>query len=195
MHPPESDPTRAVTMLLSQIRSGRVELRADLMALVYGELRRIAEACFRSQPAGHTLQPTALVHEAFVKLAGAGAAGAAGRAEFFAVAARAMRQVLVDHARTKHREKRGGFARRSPAGLVDALPADAAGEPGELLDLDRALEDLAERDARQAKVVELRYFGGLEMVEVAACLSISLSTAERDWRVARAWLSQRLAAD
>lgn len=190
----DSNPTHAVTRLISRIRSGSEDSREELATLVYGELRRIAEACFRTQPASHTLQPTALVHEAFAKLVRGDAIGTGGRAEFFAVAARAMRQILVDHARTRKREKRGGASARVAAGEApDSIPSATGADPGELLDLDRALEDLALRDERQARIVELRFFAGLEMSEVATCLGVSLSTAEREWRVARAWLGQRLA--
>ena len=198
----EGPVTPLVTRLLrklSESGEGDVRTRDELMAIVYGELHRIAEACFRSQPASHTLQPTALVHEAYARLVGSDSVDVDGRHQFFALAARAMRQILVDHARAKHREKRGGAAR--PVAADAPIAADAAALPGlpvaadvgELIDLDDALGDLAALDPRQAQLVELRFFGGLEMTEVAACMAVSISTAEREWRVARAWLGQRLA--
>lgn len=189
------DPSLPNTRWLADLMDGRAEPRPESMALLYAELHRIAEACFRSQSAAHTLQPTALVHEAFAKLQRGERISEGGRHQFFAIAARAMRQILVDHARTKQRRKRGGAAHQNDLVAIDSITAGSSADPDELLDLDRALLELAARDARQARIVELRFFGGLEMSEVAACLEVSLSTAEREWRVARAWLGQRLAAN
>ena len=162
-----------------------------LLPLVYDQLRALAGRHMRGERPDHTLQPTALVNEAWMRLfQGQGIDDPQGRRHFFALAARVMRQVLVDHARRRGRDKRGGGEQPKP--LEGAL-ALAEVEGVDVLDLDTALEELAGLDARQARVVELRFFGGLEAQEVAEVLEVSLSTVERDWRAARAWLYQRLA--
>jgi RNA polymerase sigma factor (TIGR02999 family) len=161
------------------------------MPLVYGELRRIADAYLRRERAGHTLQPTALVNEAWLRLVRQENASFAHRRQFYGLAAQVMRRILVDHARAARADKRGGSALRTelPAGLfVDAPPLDA------LLSLDRALTDLAHVSPRQAQVIEMRYFAGLNVQEVAELLSVSIGTVSRDQRVAEAWLGQAMAA-
>jgi RNA polymerase sigma factor (TIGR02999 family) len=168
------------------------ELLRDDATAIYRELRQLAAACFRGRR-GHTLQPTALVHEALLRLRGADSGVEFSQRQYFALAARAMRQILVDHARARGRRKRGGGIRPVALDESDA-PVTAIDLDSDLLDLESALTEMASLDPRQAAIVELRFFGGLEMQEVAAVVGISLSTAEREWRAAKAWLGQRLAA-
>ncbi len=162
-----------------------------LTPIVYAELHRIARRNLAGEREGHLLQPTALVNEAFLRLLGEAPVEWANRAHFFGFSARLMRQILIDFARAQGAGKRG---QRSPhvglsaAGDVQLKQSD----PIDLIDLDQALDDLAQLDARQAKLVELRYFGGLENAEIAAELGISEPTVVREWRVARAWLFDRL---
>jgi len=165
----------------------------ELLALVYDELRRLAARYLRGQRAGHTLQPTALVHEAYLRLAKGGALPVDDRTHFFALAARAMRQVLVDHARRRAAAKRGGDPERVT--LDDTLELGRGGEEGRRLDLlalDEALERLERVSPRQCRVVELRYFAGLTIAEAAASLGVGTRTVEDDWALARAWLQRRL---
>jgi RNA polymerase sigma factor (TIGR02999 family) len=186
----EMEPNRTeFTQMLARARSGDDSAVHALLPLVYAELRALAGAVFREQRAEHTLQPTALVHEAFLKLAGPGDVAWESRAHFFALAAQAMRQILADHARRKRAEKRGGDRQRIT--LSDwATPASA--HALDLIAFDDALARLGEIDPRQARVVELRFLGGMTMPEVARVMEISLSTAEREWRMARAWLRREL---
>lgn len=165
------------------------------MAQVYQELRGLAAAYLRRQSASHTLQPTALVHEAFLKLVDHTAVVFNGRAHFFAVSARAMRQILVDHARAKLADKRGGGWDRitlDQGVIPDVRRAPGGSHEVDILALNELLEQLAGLDPRQAEVVELRFFGGLTVDEAASVLGVSKSTVEEDWRMARAWLSKRL---
>lgn len=155
----------------------------ELVPLVYDELRALARRQLAGEPVGHTLQTTALVHEAYLKLVDSSRVSERGRAYFFGAAARAMRQVLVDHARRRNALKRGGSA-QGPEPMDSATAAFA----GQLLDLDRALHELAERNPRHARVVECRYFGGLSVTETAAALGVSPRTVKYDWALARAWL-------
>lgn len=162
-----------------------------LTSIVYGELHRIALRNLARERDGHLLQPTALVNEAFVRLLGDAPVEWANRAHFFGFSARLMRQILIDFARAQDAGKRG---RRSPhldLSVAGDVPA-AESDPVNLIDLDEALRKLAQLDERQARMVELRYFGGLENAEIAAVLGISEPTVVRDWRVARAWLYSRL---
>ena len=163
-----------------------------LLELVYDELRTLAQSQFRHQPINHTLQPTALVHEAFLKLVGQTGVEWESRAHFLAVAARAMRQILIDHARGKEAVKRGGDLCRvtldeavTPMGPVDPL----------MIDLEACLVELAALDQRQSKVVELRFFGGMTVEEVAHVLELSKTTVESEWRMARAWLRSKLSSE
>lgn len=165
--------------------SGSAERLAEL---TYGELRRIARRCMRSQRPDHTLEPTALVHEAYLRLASARPAGWESRTQFLAVAATAMRHVLIDCARRRHAARRYGGRRVT---LVENSAVEEA-EPVDLLALDEALSRLAAVDDRSARVAELRYFGGLEVEEVAEVLGVSAPTVKRDWRFARAWLKKEL---
>ncbi|MEQ8768647.1 MAG: ECF-type sigma factor [Planctomycetota bacterium] len=159
-----------------------------LTARLYDELRALANRLMQGQPAGHTLQPTALVHEAWLRLANAESAPS-DRMHFVRLAAKAMRQILVDHARRRQAEKRGGGRRRVS---LDAALAWFEDRALDLVALDTGLEQLAARDGRQAQLVELRFFGGLSIAEAAQALSVSTATAERDWAVARAFLFREL---
>ena len=160
-----------------------------LFAVVYDELHALARNHFRKQRRDHTLQPTALVNEAFLRLVDQTCVEWQGRAHFLAVAARAMRQILIDHARTRARAKRGGQLCRVT--MDEAVtPLTEAGP--EMVDLDEALQRLAALDERQSKIVELRFFGGMSVEEVAHVLGISRSTVEFEWRMARAWLRREL---
>jgi len=164
-----------------------------LLDQVYDQLHAIARSYFRHQRTDHTLQPTAVVHEAFMKLTASGATGYRDRAHFIAVAARAMRQVLVDHARARGTLKRGGG--RTAVVLDEARAGDGAPAIVDMIALDEALDRLADLDPRQARVVELRFIGGLGVAETAAVLGVSPRTVELDWRMARAWLSRALGED
>lgn len=185
MQPAES---RDVTRLLGEAAAGRSTAADELFAVVYEQLRALAGSYFRGQGAAHTLQPTALVHEAFVKLVREDV-GVRDRQHFFALAATVMRQILVDHARGKQREKRGGdWQRVSLTGVM----LGSAVSPVDLLALDEALQRLAAIDASRARLVELRFFAGLDEGEAADVLQISRATASRAWRFARAWLIREL---
>ncbi len=165
---------------------------ADLLPLVYEELRRLAEHYLRGEPAGQTLQPTALVHEAWLRLAGRGGDSWGNRAQFFSVAARAMRHLLIDHARRRRAAKRGGDHRPVP---LDGADAPAAKRDDDLIALDEALGDLATLDPELARVVELRFFGGLSVQETATVIGVAPITVKRTWRMARGWLQRRIAGD
>jgi RNA polymerase sigma factor (TIGR02999 family) len=181
-----------VTRLLQAWSRGEKAALDRLIPLVYGELRAQARRQLSRERRNHTLQPTALVHEAFVRLAGHDRARWQNRQQFFAVAARAMRRVLVDHARGRAAIKRG---EGKTLLALDDVPEPAREAGVDVLELDRALERLAEIDPRQAQVVELRYFGGLTAEETAAALDVSLATVNRDWAMARAWLFRRLGGE
>jgi RNA polymerase sigma factor (TIGR02999 family) len=175
-----------VTRILAAVEAGDPKAAAELLPLVYDELRRLAAARLRAEPTGHTLQPTALVHEAYLRLVGGHPAdGWDGRGHFFAAAAEAMRRILVEHARHKHSRKAGGGR-----GRLDLADVDPAGpEPNlDLVALDEALVRLERLDARKAQVVKLRFFAGLTGEEAARALGIAASTADADWAFARCWL-------
>ena len=179
----------SVTELLLAWSNGDREALDRLIPLVYSELRRRAGAQLARERSSHTLQPTALVHEAFLKLVDQRNARWNSRAQFFAVAAQLMRRILVDHARGLAAARRGGPQSRLPIELA----ADVTVDEGEgLLDLHLALERLAELSERQARIVELRFFGGLSVAESAEVLDLSVPTVVRDWRFARAWLRREL---
>jgi RNA polymerase sigma factor (TIGR02999 family) len=178
-----------VTGLLQAWGRGDLEAREDLMPLVYKELRRCAAAYLRRERADHTLQPTALVHEAYVRLVGQERVVWQSRAHFYGVAAQMMRRILVDHARAHHRGKR--FDARLKVTLDERIAAPASPD-WDLLLLDQALDELAAIDGRQGQIVELRYFGGLSETEVARVLAISRSTVTREWQIARGWLYRRV---
>ena len=182
---------QAVTDLLRAWAGGDVHARDALVPLVYRELRKRASGYLRRERPDHTLQPTALVHEAFLRLAGQDRVAWQNRAHFYAIAAQMMRRVLVDHARQRQAAKRPG------AGMRVALDENvAAPEPTglDVLSLDAALSELTELDPRQGRIVELRYFGGLSEHEVAEALSVSRATITREWKRARAWLFHRMTA-
>lgn len=178
-----------VTRLLEAWGQGDRAALEKVTRLVYEELRRLAHRYMSGQPADHTLQTTALVNEAYLRLAGQEQPSFANRTHFLAVAAKAMRQILVDHARTALRQKRGAGAKAvdlDEAALLTPEPTR------EILDLNEALEKLAALDARKASVVELSYFGGLKQEEIAEALNISIVTVRRDWTFSRAWLYAEL---
>jgi RNA polymerase sigma factor (TIGR02999 family) len=181
-----------VTHLLIAIERGDSDAVGRLWPLVYDELRRLAAAQMAREKAGHTLDATALVHEAYARMAADADQGHASRRHFFAAAAQAMRRILVEHARAKGRAKRGGGRGREYPDL-DVLAA--AVPPEELLAVHDALEQFAAHDPVKARLVELRFFAGLTLEQAAGCLDISLSTADRAWRYARAWLYDAMAGD
>ncbi len=182
-----------IAPLLVGTAAGEEEAAARLFAIVYDELRRLAASALRRERADHTLQPTALVHEAFLRLVDVPEEQWHDRGHFVALAARAMRRVLVDHARGRNTLKRGKADLRVPFEGVDV----AAGEPTgvDLVALDTVLERLAVLDPRQARIVELRFFGGLTVDETAVLIGTSTRTIKRDWQMARAWLRRELARD
>ena len=182
-------PGGEVTRLLAELRGGNPEAEAKLIPLVYSHLRRLAAHQMRRERPNHTLQPTALVHEAYLRLVSQKATGAEDRAKFFCVAANLMRHILVEHARARQAEKRGGQVGK--VSLDQALEFSPS-KSRELIELDDALESLARLDPQEARVVELRFFGGLTVEETAEVLGISPRTVKRDWRVARAWLHGKL---
>ena len=161
----------------------------EVIRAVYQELRRMADRYLRQERPGHTLQPTALVHEAWLRLIDQTQVNWHNRAQFFGVAAQMMRRILVDHAKTKHRDKRGGTAAKLPLDEVMNLSQARAAD---LVALDDALTSLAEVDARKCRVVELRFFGGLSVEETAEVLGVSPQTVLRDWKLAKAWLYQEI---
>ena len=180
-----------VTVLLHRLQGGEADAGNELFGLLYGELRALAGALFRSQKAKHTLQPTALVHEAYLKMLRPGdGAEWKDRVHFFAVAARAMRQILVNHARDASALKRGGGQAAKPLTLVDPV---APGAPeADILAVHEALEDLERLDERQARLAELRFFAGLNNKEIAEVLGISLRSVELDWKMAKDHLTRLL---
>jgi RNA polymerase sigma factor (TIGR02999 family) len=178
-----------VTGLLQRWQAGDAQALERLLPLVYDELRRVARARLREEQPGHTLQATALVHEAYLRLVGSRHPTAQNRTHLFGVAARLMREILVDHARRKAARKRGGAAT-----LIALDESVATPEIGtlDLLALDEALTELHALDERLCRVVELKFFTGLNIDETAQALRVSTATVERDWTVAKAWLHQRL---
>ena len=175
-----------ITALLGDWSDGDEEALARLMPLVFDELRQLARGHFRRESAGHTLQPTALVNEVYMRLVEQRQVQWDNRSQFFAFAAILMRRILVDHAKARRTAKRGGGVQKLP--LNEALAAAELPADVDVLALDEALDALGELDARQARVVELRFFAGLTHEEIADVLDVSLSTVKRDWRTARLWL-------
>lgn len=174
-----------VTGLLSELSRGNQQAAEKLIPLVYNELKQLARSCMRRERVDHTLQTTALVHEAYLKLVRQQATNWQGRSHFLGIAAQLMRRILIDHARGHLREKRGG--------IKEVLPLDEAlvftpERSEELVKLDEALKCLSKLDARQSRIVELRFFGGLSVEETAEFLGISPKTVKRDWSVAKVWL-------
>ena len=190
---PHAPSTRtSVTDLLIRARGGDSSALASVFPLIYEELRTIAERQLRNERDGHTLSPTALVHEAYLRLIDYNRTEWSGRAHFLRVAATAMRRVLVDHARGQRSLKRGGALRRIS---IDVIQLGADDQVELLIAVDDALEKLARRDARQAQVVECRFFGGMTEEETAEALDIGLRTVKRDWARAKAWLYRELSGD
>lgn len=180
-----------VTQILQQIDAGDPSAAEQLLPLVYDELRKLAAARMASEAPGQTLQPTALVHEAYLRLVQPDQPlHWDGRGHFFAAAAEAMRRILVESARRHAAVKHGGGRRRQDVQQVD--PPDGVGEV-DVLELDEALQRLAAAHPRKAELVKLRYFAGLTLAEVSVCLGISTATADRDWAYAKAWLHRELA--
>ncbi len=179
-----------VTLLLTDLKGGDKTAMSRLVPLVYGELRRLAGYYLQDERIGHTLQPTALVHEAYLRLVGQDRADWQNRAQFVGVAAQLMRRILVDHARHRAAAKRGGGPVRVGEGTLDLGAVAERSE--DVLAIDKALDRLAQLDAQQCRVVELRYFGGLTVEETAEALGISPRTVKRDWATAKRWLRAEL---
>lgn len=184
-----NDSTGDITMLLRASASGDPRDADRLMVAIYDDLKRLAASQLRQERPGHTLHPTALVHEAYLRLVNQRSAEWNDRVHFFSIASRVIRRILIDHARERNALKRGGSERPISIELTDA-PAHTP-DP-DLIALDEALVELAELSERQARIVELRFFGGLTVPEIAAALSIGARTVDREWQIARAWLHHRL---
>ena len=181
-----------LTGLLSEWRQDDKAALNKLVPLVYDELRRIAHRYVQRERNGHTLGTTALVNEAYLRLAGQKKIQWQNRTHFFAVTAQVMRHVLIDHARRRHYAKHGGDVQRVSLAEAELMSRERARE---LVELDEALDELAKIDLRKSKVIELRYFGGLGLQETADVLEISMMTVRRDWRAAKAWLFRRMKAE
>jgi RNA polymerase sigma-70 factor (ECF subfamily) len=177
-----------ITRLLDDYTNGNREALDELLPIVYSELRRLAHSYLGRERKGITLQTTALVHEAYMKLIGQHTVDFANRAQFFALSAQAMRRILLDNARRRNSQKHGSDGKTS----LEDIGELAVESNGDLIYLDIALRELAAFDERQAKIVELRYFGGMSVEETAEVLTISPATVKREWRTARAWLYQKL---
>jgi RNA polymerase sigma-70 factor (ECF subfamily) len=180
-----------VTQLLHRLNAGDKSAAEQLVKLVYDELRRLAAACMRRERADHTLQATALVHEAWLRLVDQREWNLKNRAHFFGMAAQLMRRILVDHARAASAEKRGGD--QVIVSLENAM-AVAVEHPTQILDVHRALERLDHMDQRRARIAEMRFFGGLSVDEIAEVSGVAPRTVDRQWRAARAWLSRELSS-
>lgn len=185
------EPCGDVTQLLAEMKNGNQAAMPQLISLIYQDLRRLAAHCLRDERAGHTLQPTALVHEAYLRLVDQTRAGFETQGQFMGVAAHIMRRILVDYARQRIAAKRGGGNVAVDLDAIEAAGGVTISE--ELLAVDEAIEKLTALDAQQAKVVELRYFGGLTVEETAATLDIAPRTVKRDWAMAKAWLQVEFA--
>jgi RNA polymerase sigma factor (TIGR02999 family) len=186
----EAKPLRDLTLILGKARGGDARARRELITLIYSELRNVASGLMRKERPDHTLSPTAVVHEAVIRLLGDAVFDkAVDRNYLFASAARAMREVLIDHARRRKADRRGGRWRRTPLDhVVDYFEDQGV----DVVAVHEALDRLTEWNERQGQVMTLRYFGGLTVPEVASALGVSVVTVERDWRLARAWLSDQL---
>ncbi len=182
--------SQQLTQMLIQLSEGNAQMVDDILPLIYDELRRLAGNYLRRERSDHTLQPTALVHEAYIKLIDQTQVKWQNRAHFFGIAANIMRRILVDYARQHKAEKRGGAAEKMP--LEEEILIVSEGKSAELLALDEALENLAKIDPQKSKIVELRYFGGLSVEETAEVMNCSAVTIKRQWRMAKAWLYGRI---
>lgn len=187
-----TSPRDDLTHMLSRLAEGDRSAADELLPLVYDQLRAVADSFFRKQPSDHTLQPTALVHEAYLRLAGGADKKWSGRSHFFAVASKAMRQILINHAQKRQAARRGGQCQKLT--LIENL-TPAPIRDADLLALDEALTRLAALSERMARVVELRFFAGMTVQEAAHVLGVSKRTIEGDWETARAWLSRELGED
>lgn len=185
MQPPEG-----ITQLLIDWGKGDEAALEKLMPLVYSELRRLASNYLRRERAEHTLQPTALVNEAYLKLVDQRSAKWQNRAHFFGISAQLMRRILVDHARQRQAAKRGGSEQQRLS--ITSIEAIAKQPEVDLLALNEALDELARMDPQQSRIVELKFFGGLSIEETAEVIGVSHATVERDWKMARAWLRRQL---
>jgi RNA polymerase sigma factor (TIGR02999 family) len=178
-----------ITLLLADWGKGDEQALEQMMPLVYDELRRLARGHMRGQPAGHTFQTTELIHETYLKLARPDGPNWKNRAHFFGVAATAMRHILVDYARSKHSQKRGGWQTRVTLSEETVVSGN---QSKDIIALDDALKTLAALDHRKSRVVEMKFFGGITNEEIAEALKVSTDTIKRDWRFARTWLLREL---
>ena len=183
-------PVEGVTQLLIRWSDGDETALESLMPLVYGELRRLANNYLRSERPGHTLQPTALVNEAYLRLVDQKNSRWQNRAHFYGIAAKLMRRILIDHARLKYAEKRGGAGQQRLS--ITSAEGLAAKTDFDVLALHEALEELDALDPQQSRIVELKFFGGLSIEETAEVMRLGHATVERDWKMARAWLRRKL---
>ncbi len=188
----KSSPIKEVTQLLRAWMRGEDGARDELYHLVYDELHRLAHRYMSRENPGHTLQTTALVNEAYLKLADASNLNLQDRVHFFAVSANVMRRILVDHARANRAERRGGEAQQITLNEIIEIPQ---AQNKDVLALNDALDNLAKIDERKSRIVELRYFGGLSVEETAEVMKVSADTVMRDWRFAKAWLQRELSGD
>jgi RNA polymerase sigma factor (TIGR02999 family) len=191
-HMSEKGPSE-ITQMLIELTGGNKDVVNQILPHIYGELRRLAGSYLRRERADHTLQPTALVHEAYMKLIDQKQVHWQNRAHFFGIAAQVMRRILMDHARKHTADKRGGDAEKLP--LEEEILIVSHDRSAELIALDDALENLAQLDEQKAKIVELRYFGGLSIEETAEVMGVSVPTINRQWRMAKAWLYSEIAGN
>ena len=183
---------RPITLLLQDFAEGKKDALDRVIPLVYAELRKIADGYLRQERPGHTLQPTALVHELYTRLLGQEHPDYRSRAHFLGVAAQVMRQILIDHARTKYAKKRGGG---NPKLSLNEAYDTAMERPSVMIRIDDALHDLERQDPRKARLIEMRFFGGLSVEETASVLKVSVETVMRDWKLAKSWLRRELAGE
>ena len=181
-----------ITQMLIELTDGNQEVVNQILPHIYDELKRLASSYPRRERVNHTLQPTALVHEAYMKLIDQKRVQWQNRAHFFGIAAQVMRRILMDHARKHQADKRGGEAEKLP--IEEEILVVSHEKSAELIALDDALQELAKIDEQKAKIVELRYFGGLSIEETAEVMGVSVPTINRQWRMAKAWLYSQIAA-
>jgi RNA polymerase sigma factor (TIGR02999 family) len=182
-----SESAKPITQLLFELKNGEPEVLTELLPLVYDELRRLADTYLRRERGNHTLQPTALVHEAYLRLLGQKPIDWQNRAHFFGVAARLMREILIDYARAKNRQKRGGGEFKTQIELSDAVSFSNENHI-DVIAVDEALRQLERLDERQARIVEMKFFGGLSVEEIAEVLGFSPATVKREWATAKLFL-------
>lgn len=188
-----SSDTHQITQMLIELTDGNAEVVERILPHIYDELRRLAGSYLRRERSDHTLQPTALVHEAYIKLIDQKKVKWQNRAHFFGIAAQVMRRILMDHARKHNADKRGGDYEKLP--IEEEILVVSHEKSAELIALDDALQALAELDEQKAKIVELRYFGGLSIEETAEVMGVSVPTINRQWRMAKAWLYSQVSND